>query len=238
MPDQGELQLTLDLDAAPEAELPARLRRLGLPERVEVTLTRNRTVLVSYSAATGLRLHAGYAWAGDDVLAAIITFLKPRATRAERLAARRRFLRFPVDRHVQSRQRRRPAPAPEDHTPLVERLNRLHEILNERHFGGRLSSVEITLSERMQTRLGEYISRGEGLPGRIAVSYRHLRRHGWAAVTETLLHEMVHQWQDETGMPIDHGPEFRRKARQVGITPAATVAASQLLVRGSERRIA
>jgi hypothetical protein len=29
----------------------------------------------------------------------------------------------------------------------------------------------------------------------------------------------VHQWQAETGRPVDHGTEFRRKARQVGITP-------------------
>ena len=37
----------------------------------------------------------------------------------------------------------------------------------------------------------------------------------------TLLHEMVHQWQHETGRVVDHGAEFRRKAREVGITPAA-----------------
>ena len=28
---------------------------------------------------------------------------------------------------------------------------------------------------------------------------------------------MVHQWQDETGRPIDHGRAFRAKAREVGI---------------------
>ena len=37
----------------------------------------------------------------------------------------------------------------------------------------------------------------------------------------TLLHEMVHQWQHETGRPVDHGTEFRAKCREVGITPAA-----------------
>jgi hypothetical protein len=38
---------------------------------------------------------------------------------------------------------------------------------------------------------------------------------------------MVHQWQDEQCMPIDHGAAFRRKAREVGISPRArrTVAA-------------
>ncbi len=236
MSESVPLQLALDLDAAPEAGLPERLRRLGLPERVNVTLTRNRTVLVSYATATGLRLHAGYAWAGDDVLAAIVTFLRPRATRAERLAARRRFLRFPVDRHVASRKRRRPLAPSAQHAPLVEQLVRLHQILNERHFGGRLSSLEIRVSDRMETRLGEYLAAIEGQPARIGISHRHLKRHGWAAVTETLLHEMIHQWQDETGLPLDHGAAFRQKARQLGIRPAATIPAGQL--QGAGRRIA
>ena len=55
----------------------------------------------------------------------------------------------------------------------------------------------------------------------IAISFRHFRRHGWDEALHTLLHEMVHQWQDETGRPIDHGRDFRRKAREVGVTPAA-----------------
>jgi hypothetical protein len=40
-------------------------------------------------------------------------------------------------------------------------------------------------------------------------------------VLHTLLHEMVHQWQDETGRAIDHGAGFRAKARDVGIAAAA-----------------
>ena len=48
-----------------------------------------------------------------------------------------------------------------------------------------------------------------------------MKRHGWDEALHTLLHEMVHQWQDETGRPLDHGAGFRRKAREVGIIPAA-----------------
>jgi hypothetical protein len=48
-----------------------------------------------------------------------------------------------------------------------------------------------------------------------------VRRHRWEEVVHTLVHEMVHQWQDETGLPIDHGPRFRAKARDVGIDAAA-----------------
>jgi hypothetical protein len=31
----------------------------------------------------------------------------------------------------------------------------------------------------------------------------------------------VHQWQDESGLPLDHGSTFRRKAREIGISPYA-----------------
>jgi hypothetical protein len=55
----------------------------------------------------------------------------------------------------------------------------------------------------------------------IAISRRHIRRDGWAEATATLLHEMIHQWQAKTGRPVDHGPEFRHKARQLGIEPSA-----------------
>jgi hypothetical protein len=51
----------------------------------------------------------------------------------------------------------------------------------------------------------------------IALALRHLRRDGWARVTDTLLHEMVHQWQAETGRPLGHGRDFREKCREVGI---------------------
>jgi hypothetical protein len=36
-----------------------------------------------------------------------------------------------------------------------------------------------------------------------------------------MLHEMVHQWQAESGLRIDHGVTFRQKAREVGVIPAA-----------------
>ena len=53
------------------------------------------------------------------------------------------------------------------------------------------------------------------------IGREHIRRHGWEEALHTLLHEMVHQWQDEAGHPIDHGATFRRKAREVGITASA-----------------
>jgi len=75
---------------------------------------------------------------------------------------------------------------------------------------------------RMRTRLGELaVELRSGRPLEIAISRRHLARHDWAEVEHTLLHEMVHQWQAESGLRVDHGPTFRRKAREVGVLPAA-----------------
>jgi hypothetical protein len=74
----------------------------------------------------------------------------------------------------------------------------------------------------MKSRLGHYSAATPGgLAAEIAISRRHLRRHGWTEALHTLLHEMVHQWQDETGRTIDHGAAFRKKCREVGIAPYA-----------------
>jgi hypothetical protein len=73
----------------------------------------------------------------------------------------------------------------------------------------------------MIRRLGHYAPVVEGGGAEIAISARHLARDGFAAALETLLHEMVHQWQHETGLTIDHGAEFRRKCREVGAIPSA-----------------
>jgi hypothetical protein len=41
-------------------------------------------------------------------------------------------------------------------------------------------------------------------------------------VEHTMLHEMVHQWQAESGLPVDHGAAFRQKAAELGIQPHAS----------------
>jgi hypothetical protein len=106
--------------------------------------------------------------------------------------------------------------------PLIEELARVHEHYNAMLFGGRLSRIAIRISGRMRNRLGQYSAAcASGRPAEITISRRHIRRHGWEEALHTLLHEMVHQWQAESGMPIDHGREFRRKAREVGVEPTA-----------------
>ena len=207
-------QLALELDEEPPRnadELRARLQRLGLGSQYRVRLTSNRTVVVSYSGGE-LRIHNSFLTANEEVWKAIITFVHGR-TRVVRQEARRTILEFPVARPADAqRRRRRPERVNPADAPLIRELTRWHAQYNQERFGG---------SRRMKSRLGHYSPAGEGCEPEIVLSRRHIRRDGWEEALHTLLHEMVHQWQDEQGLVVDHGSSFRAKARDVGITPLA-----------------
>jgi hypothetical protein len=219
-------QLILDLEieaAAPPPppphdadELLGRLRDLGLTRITSLRLTRNRNVMVSYRG-TELRVHRGYLEAPADVHHAIVQFIQGR-TRADRKLAQRRIISFKVE--SPERPPRRERTRPEDE-PFALKLAEWHTRYNAEHFGSSLKTIPVRVSRRMKSRLGHYSAATKDAPGEIAISYRHLRRHGWVEALHTLLHEMVHQWQDENCHVLDHGRTFRTKARSVGIVPAA-----------------
>jgi len=190
---------------------------MGLSGIASLRLTRNRTVMVSFKGGE-LRVHEGFLAAPDHVHAAIVTFVRGR-TRAQRQAAQAVILAHPVARPPARRRKERGHPEDE---PAAERLREWHVRFNEMHFGGALKPVPVRVSRRLESRLGHYTAAGaSGEMGEIVIGRRHVKRHGWPEALHTLLHEMVHQWQDETGQPVDHGRGFRQKARAVGITPAA-----------------
>jgi len=220
----SQLTLVLSVSLRSADDLFRRLRALGLRRISQCRLTRNRNVMVSFGADE-LRVHEGYLSAPDEVLLAIVRFVEG-ATRNERIRARRRLLEFPVETRTPAT-RRRSGTHPDDQR-LAERLTGWHAQYNSRHFGGNLRSLDVRVSRRMRARLGHYTAATKaGDPPEIAISRRHLRNHGWEEALHTLLHEMVHQWQDERGLAIDHGTTFRAKAREIGISPYArrTVAA-------------
>ncbi len=202
--------------------LPERLATLGLREIDRVVIHTNRTVMLSFSKRV-LRIHRGYAFASDRVLKAIVRFLNPRVPRLLRRAAEREFLAFPVEAHAPPRPR--PCARERAHPGdllLLHRLTQLHQQLNVQYFGNCLGEIPIRVSSRMRTRLGELaVDTRSGKPLEITISRRHIARHAWLEVEHTMLHEMVHQWQAESGLRIDHGRTFREKARQVGVLPAA-----------------
>ncbi|HEX3234224.1 MAG TPA: SprT-like domain-containing protein [Gemmatimonadales bacterium] len=213
--------------------LAQRLKQLGLRDVERVLTHTNRTVMVSLTARRVLRLHRGYAAAPDRVLRAIVRFLDPRLRRALRRGAEREFLAFPVEEYAPppARPPRCDRPQPGD-LMLLHRLEQLHGRLNAEYFAGSLSMLPIRVSGRMRTRLGELsVDLPTGRPIEIALSRRHILRHAWPEVEHTMLHEMVHQWQAESGLRVDHGPTFRGKAREVGVLPHAKRAVSPAVDR-------
>ncbi|HET8635132.1 MAG TPA: SprT-like domain-containing protein [Gemmatimonadales bacterium] len=218
---------------AGEVILGDKLRALGLPSLKHIVFHRNRVVLLTFSRGV-LRLHEGYASAPDDVLRAIARFLSPSTRRRDRLAARRTFIGFPVEQHAPSHGPAEPPSRPlaalgasyaaeppsrraaEPDRPWIQRLRAEHARLNTERFGGELGELPIRLSGHMRRRLGHVmLSRETGAAVEIAMNRRHVQRDPWPQVEDTLLHEMVHQWQAETGRRVDHGAEFRRKLSQV-----------------------
>ncbi len=219
--DWGQLALRLDDEPPKNAEeLQVRLRALGLGTMHKVKLTRNRTVVVSHGRGE-LRIHHSFLTAPEEVWRAVIAFVHAR-NKDKRSEARQKILAFPIQLPDDAPVRRRPPDRtdPRDE-PLVAELIRLHGEFNREQFEGRLALVQIRVSRRMRSRLGHYSKADRFGPAEIAVSRRHIRRDGWDEASHTLLHEMVHQWQDEQGLGLNHGAHFRAKARAIGITPSA-----------------
>ncbi len=217
--DPAQLELPVAPAAPPPRtaeELLGRMRDLGLRRVDRCTLTRNRTVMVSVGGVE-LRVHEGYLDAPEPVLRAIVAFVQGR-TRADRRAAQRTIIAAAAVAHVRPRPPERTHP---DDEAMVARLRALHARLNAGRFGGALRDIPVRVSRRMRSRLGHYVPAGDHATVEIVISRRHIRRDGWDDAIDTLLHEMVHQWQDESALHVDHGAAFRRKARQVGATPAA-----------------
>ncbi len=146
--------------------------------------------------------------------------------RAVRIAIAERAARKPQTRKTEARRtqarRARVMRTHPDDEPIAMQLQAFHTRLNDERFDGELTSIGVRVSRRMRSRLGHYAPAQRGAPAEIAISQRHVKRHGFEQALQTLLHEMVHQWQDESKLPLDHGSEFRLKARAVGITARAS----------------
>jgi hypothetical protein len=214
--EQLEMRLGTGEPPRDAAGLLTALCGMGLRSIRACRLTTNRNVMVSFGGGE-LRVHEGYLDAPAEVLRAIVIFVEGR-TRGERREAQRTIVSYPIRTPRPPARRERTRPEDE---PLAAELTEWHYRYNERHFGGRLRPATIRVSRRMRSRLGHYTAATPGEPAEIAISLAHLRKHGWEEVLHTLLHEMVHQWQDEVGHSIDHGATFRAKAREVGIAPLA-----------------
>jgi len=193
------------------------LRRRGLKSIEKLTLTGNARVMISFRG-NEMRVHRGYLDAPPEVLDAIVRLVEGRTKAARREAGKFVVANAPARSSDEPTRRERTHP---DDEAWSARLVAEHRRLNTERFGDILQPIAVRVSRRMKSRLGHYSPATSSSPAEIAISRRHIRRHGWDDAIETLVHEMVHQWQAETGAPLDHGPGFRKKAVEVGIRPRA-----------------
>lgn len=193
------------------------LRARGLNSINSLTLTKNSRVMVSFRGDE-MRVHRGYLDAPPEVLDAIVRLVEGRTKAIRREAGKFVVANSPKGISEESKRRERTHP---DDEAWSARLVQEHRRFNAERFQNSLRPIAVRVSRRMKSRLGHYSPAVGETPAEIAISRRHIRRHGWDDALQTLVHEMVHQWQAETGAPLDHGPGFRRKAKEVGIAPRA-----------------
>lgn len=199
------------------ADLLAAVNRAGGRfGRVVVTMNR-RVMLSAGDGGTTLRIHRSFLDAPDPVLAAVGRFFSARRG-AERSAARAAIREFvAAARPAPAPRRRRREWRPAD-APLLERLQREFDRVNEESFGGELPRVPIFLSRGMRRRNGHFSCH----PPEIVISHRLCVAAVCGEAEHTLRHEMIHLWQHHTGAPLGHGRDFRRWARRLDVHPRAT----------------
>lgn len=109
--------------------------------------------------------------------------------------------------------------------PVLESLHEWRSRFNH-EFKLELSEYAIAIQMLSWRRLGQFREghNGFGLKGEITIAHRHVSQNlssdRWWRVLGTLLHEMLHGWQQAHGKPGSrnyHNLEFRRKASSLGL---------------------
>ncbi|HXW51278.1 MAG TPA: SprT-like domain-containing protein [Candidatus Acidoferrales bacterium] len=97
--------------------------------------------------------------------------------------------------------------------PAAADLQLIFARLNAQYFGGVLRAHRILYNRRLTSVAGRIAYRART----IELSTPLLAQHP-DHLERTLLHEMVHAWLFERGLPNGHGSHFRRKMREVGLS--------------------
>jgi predicted SprT family Zn-dependent metalloprotease len=96
----------------------------------------------------------------------------------------------------------------------VELAQSFYQNLNQQHFDGSLPPCQLEFSRRL-VRTAAKIWPSERLI-RLSLSYHQY--YGQVELENTLLHEMIHLWLHEQGLPSGHTSRFRQKLAEVGIS--------------------
>ncbi len=98
--------------------------------------------------------------------------------------------------------------------PSEADLQLLFARLNYQHFNGEIPDCRIRYNARFSNSAGRITYR---TPLLIELSPKHFQKYP-QALEETLLHEMVHAWCFAKFRDMGHGPRFKRKMRDLGLT--------------------
>lgn len=91
----------------------------------------------------------------------------------------------------------------------MKRIYKIYNKLNKRYFGNQLDFVEIKF-KRLKGVYGYCTDYGEFREIEIAKGLCN------KIMRDTLLHEMIHVWQAQEGMPMNHKKDFRKWIKIVG----------------------
>lgn len=119
---------------------------------------------------------------------------------------------------------------------LAQKLYKWGEVFNKELFGESLSTPAIQIENQRVNTLGSYriFTNGFGLDHEITLNQIYVERP-FECLLETLLHEMIHEWQKLYGKQSKsnyHNKEFRLKALSFGLVVNAK-GQSLGVIRGS-----
>ncbi len=95
----------------------------------------------------------------------------------------------------------------------AELVQTLYREMNQQHFEGKLPDCRIELSRKLVRTAGKIWPRTRLM--RLSLTYHE--QYGQLELSNTILHEMIHLWLFEQGLPSGHTPRFRQKLIEVGL---------------------
>jgi predicted SprT family Zn-dependent metalloprotease len=117
--------------------------------------------------------------------------------------------------------------------PAEADLQLLFARLNYEFFNGEAPDCRIRYNERFSNCAGRTTYGREPLT--IELSPKHFRQYP-EALQETLLHEMIHAWCYAKFRDTGHGPRFKRKLRECGLTSIYHDLGNVAPLQGSSKR--
>jgi predicted SprT family Zn-dependent metalloprotease len=221
------------------------IARRGCRRVEEIRFKKNRGRIISLSKdGRTLHVHACFQDADDDVVNAVVTFLKA----GRRSYAYRQSIRVMREHFEKHGQKYAPITAEEEDHRLRRDIDRLpcaanaeqrafireaYARYNSGLFGSKLPNVKLRFSDRMRSRLGHIryhtTSADERIVLELALNIHLMLPGNEAILLDTLLHEMTHMEAWLLHGERAHGPDWKEIARRVGCE--ATACSTQTIRR-------